>query len=183
VNERNDDRAIDWRRVKLVVFDVDGTLYRQRALRPRLAKDMLLHVIRHCNAEVPSVIRTYRQLRERLGAGAVAGFEAQLVGETPLPGRPRAIRRDQARREDHRYILRLPRARQDCRVGPRGGSVIRAAGVTPADTIMIGDRPERDGIAAQRAGTRCLIRSLRACPGWRTFTTYRSSIFTPLLDD
>ena len=90
MNAANDDAAIDWQRVKLVVFDVDGTLYRQRLLRMRVAGDMLLHVIRHCTAEVPSVIRTYRQLRERMGSAEVVGFEARLIGETSrLTGRSR----------------------------------------------------------------------------------------------
>jgi putative hydrolase of the HAD superfamily len=233
VNETNDGAAIDWQRVKLVVFDVDGTLYRQRMLRMRVAGDMLLHVIRHCTAEVPSVIRTYRQLRERMGSAEVVGFEARLIGETSrLTGRPRvrvqSIVQEWIDRRPlpHLAVARYPgvlelfaaikragttigifsdypahaklaalglaadlvKSASDDDMGvlkpnPRGLQlIIRAAGVTAADTIMIGDRPERDGIAARRAGTRCLIRSARACPGWRTFATYRSSIFTPLFD-
>lgn len=34
---------LDWDRLHLVVFDVDGTLYRQRPLRLRMARDLLFH--------------------------------------------------------------------------------------------------------------------------------------------
>ena len=36
---------LDWRAVKLVVFDVDGTLYRQRTLRLLMLRDRLSTVL------------------------------------------------------------------------------------------------------------------------------------------
>ena len=35
----------DWRDIRLVAFDVDGTLYSQRPLRLRMARDMVLHSV------------------------------------------------------------------------------------------------------------------------------------------
>ena len=35
----------DWKDIRLVVFDVDGTLYRQRPLRLRMARDLVLHAV------------------------------------------------------------------------------------------------------------------------------------------
>ena len=37
---------IDWDGVRLVVFDVDGTLYRQRPLRMKIARDLAAYTIR-----------------------------------------------------------------------------------------------------------------------------------------
>ena len=37
-------RPTDWASIRLVAFDVDGTLYRQRPLRLRMARDLAIHV-------------------------------------------------------------------------------------------------------------------------------------------
>lgn len=231
MNERRADGAIDWDRIDLIVFDVDGTLYRQSALRARMVKEMLLHVVRQRNVDVPSIVGTYRRVRDSMGADEVEGFEVRLVAETSRrTGRSRArvqsIVSEWIERRPLPYLaaVRYPgvlelfaaikrigtaigifsdyaahaklaalgleadfvRSASDEEVGvlkpnPKGlECLMREAGVTPARTIMIGDRPERDGLAARRAGARCLIRSSRACAGWRTFTSYRSPVFAPL---
>jgi len=67
---------------------------------------------------------------------------------------------------------------------PRGLEwLMQRAAVSPAATLMIGDRVERDGLAAQRAGTRCLIRSSRARRGWQTFAGFNDPLFAPMLSD
>jgi FMN phosphatase YigB (HAD superfamily) len=35
----------DWRDIRLVAFDVDGTLYKQRPLRLRMGRDMVLDTV------------------------------------------------------------------------------------------------------------------------------------------
>jgi putative hydrolase of the HAD superfamily len=66
---------------------------------------------------------------------------------------------------------------------PRGlEHLMRLAQVRPEQTVMIGDRVERDGLAAQRAGTHVLIRSDRPIPGWTTFKRFDDLIFAPLLN-
>jgi putative hydrolase of the HAD superfamily len=62
---------------------------------------------------------------------------------------------------------------------PRGlQHVMDLAGAMPAATLMIGDRPERDGAAARRCGAHALIKSGRRLPGWQTFASYRDVRFT-----
>jgi FMN phosphatase YigB (HAD superfamily) len=48
----------------------------------------------------------------------------------------------------------------------------------PANTILIGDRPERDGVAAQAANVRALIRSRKSLGGWQTFDRYDDPLFS-----
>lgn len=58
--------------------------------------------------------------------------------------------------------------------------VIELAKATPEQTIFIGDRIDRDGEAARRAGVRVLIRSKHARPGWLTFRDYHADLFHDL---
>lgn len=46
---------------------------------------------------------------------------------------------------------------------------------------LIGDRTDRDGLAARRAGARSLISSSRQIDGWQTFAGYEAAPFLPLL--
>ncbi|MGO9170557.1 MAG: HAD family hydrolase [Rhodomicrobium sp.] len=65
---------------------------------------------------------------------------------------------------------------------PKGLEVLIArAGATAARTILIGDRIERDGFAARRAGAKCLIRSRKPKEGWVTFDRYDAPLFAPFL--
>jgi putative hydrolase of the HAD superfamily len=65
---------------------------------------------------------------------------------------------------------------------PRGLQHLMAlAGSDPTRTVMIGDRAERDGEAARRAGTHALLRSDRQLPGWTTFRRFDDPVFAPLL--
>lgn len=71
----------DWGRIDLVVFDVDGTLYCQKKMRLLMAKDLLISVL---TAKTPSpikVLKTYRQIRERLGDEEQEDFERKLTSE------------------------------------------------------------------------------------------------------
>lgn len=56
-----------------------------------------------------------------------------------------------------------------------------AAGVTAQTTVVIGDRPDRDGLVARRVGARALIRSSKPIEGWQTFASYEDRLFDPLL--
>jgi len=63
--------SLPWPRIRLVVFDVDGTLYDQRPLR-RL---MLLTLLRHClvhprDLSLLRTLSTFRRLREELAEEA-----------------------------------------------------------------------------------------------------------------
>ncbi|HJV66351.1 MAG TPA: HAD family hydrolase [Geomonas sp.] len=66
---------------------------------------------------------------------------------------------------------------------PRGLQLLmERAAVKPEATVLIGDRAERDGLAARRAGARSLIRSARRIAGWQTFARYDDALFAPLQD-
>ena len=66
----------DWDDIRLVVFDVDGTLYRQRPLRLRMARDMLLYTLLNRDLNVIAVLAKYRRIRERLSDEQVSTSNA-----------------------------------------------------------------------------------------------------------
>jgi HAD superfamily hydrolase (TIGR01549 family) len=225
--------AIDWDGIRLVVFDVDGTLYSQKALRLRMLKDLVGHTIGSRSVETLKTLRHYRKLRETIGEQEIDGFESVLIARTAQKAgveqakvqalvrewielRPlahvRACRYPHvaelfaALKRRHKIIgifsdypavdkLRAMDLKADMVVSavdenvgilkpdPRGLAVIMAAaGVGPKETILIGDRTERDGEVARRAGTASLIRSNKPIEGWSCFANYRTPIFSPLLE-
>ncbi len=79
-------------------------------------------------------------------------------------------------------------AQDDCirllKPHPKGIEFLMSeAGFTAAETVLIGGRIERDGIAAQRAGPRCLIRSSKPKQEWQTFVRFDNPLFALLLSD
>ena len=64
---------------------------------------------------------------------------------------------------------------------PRGLHLLAEARVEPQSAVLIGDRLERDGFAAQRAGLRALIRSSNPIGGWHTFASYDGPMFSTIL--
>lgn len=64
---------------------------------------------------------------------------------------------------------------------PRGLEVLlKQAGIGPDRAVLVGDRTERDGEAARRAGVLPMIRSSRAVTGWQTFAHYADTLFDPV---
>jgi len=224
---------IDWKRIRLVAFDVDGTLYDQKAMRLRMLREIAGNVIKTRSLTVLRVLRTYRKLRESIGDDEIEDFEDVLVARTAeanglelatvraivaewMERRPiahiracrypnvvelfKALNRKgktigifsdyPARDKLNAMELRANHvvAAGDANVGilkphPRGLEVLmKAAGTNPAETIFIGDRIDRDGAAAHRAGATALIRSARPLDGWLHFPTYSDALFAPLFD-
>lgn len=224
--------AFAWEDTRLVVFDVDGTLYRQRSLRLRMLRDLLWHSLRRTDSRTLRILRTYRKLRESYGEREVVDFEAALIAATarehscteeharritvewiderPLPYLPacmypnvaalftaiRASGRLVGILSDYPAAAKLEHMGLSadhivCAVDPDVGvqkpnprgleRLIMAADATPEETVLIGDRAERDGLAARRAGAKVLLRSERPIPGWRCFSSYTDSLFQPLL--
>ena len=60
-------------------------------------------------------------------------------------------------------------------------AILKQTGVAPERALMIGDRFDRDAVAAARAGMRALIRSRRPHARWATFQGYDDVVFQPLL--
>ena len=224
--------AFDWRSIRLVVFDVDGTLYDQGRLRRRMAVEIALHCCFARSAEVIRVLGWHRRLRERLAERECEDFEVTLLSQTAeRTGLTEArIRELIAEWIERRPLRRLAACRYeklpalfaglrasgkivgvlsdypaaaklealglcadhvvwagDDGVGvmkphPRGLELLMArANKPPENTVLIGDRIDRDGFAAARAGARCLIRSAARPEGWTTFAHYGSALFAPVL--
>lgn len=222
----------DWNKVQLVVFDVDGTLYRQSTLRRRMLQQLLLHAFLKADLKPLRILSAYRHIRESLAVAETEEFEAILVSKTarkvgctlsvvdevvsewihrrPLQYLPScrypfllelfcAIKRKkkiigifsdypakekiQAMSLEADYIVSA-QDKEVCMLKPhpRGlETLMRVAGVEPSRTVLIGDRLDRDGAAAVRAGVTPLIRTAKSIAGWRTFATFEDAVFVPLL--
>lgn len=224
--------ARDWDRIKLVVFDVDGTLYDQRRLRVRMALDLMRHTLMARDLRPLLVLRAYRRIRERLAEQEVGSFETRLLAETVdttrySPHDVTEIVREWIERKPNAHLAAcrypgLPELfdgikRSGRSIGilsdypvhdkldalgltadhitsavdpdvdvmkphPRGlQTVIGKARATAETTVLLGDRVERDGIAAQRLGVRALIRSPKPITGWQTYASYNDALFAPFL--
>lgn len=224
--------SLGWDPIHLVVFDMDGTLYRQRQLRFRMARDILLHALLKRDANVIAVLAKYRRIRERLGDEQAVDFERALIAQTAeatasSPDRIRTIVSEWIERRRLKYLAacRYPGVPQlfaglrrsgrsigilsdypaqaklealgltadhivsagDDGIGllkphPKGlAFLIAAAGVTPQETLVIGDRADRDGLVARRVGAQALIRSSSPIEGWQTFTRFDDALFAPVL--
>lgn len=220
----------DWRDIRLVAFDVDGTLYRQRPLRLRMGRDMVLHTVAKRDLSAIGVISAYRRIRERLGDEEVVDFERVLIAETAKatsmsPESVQAIVSEWIETRPLRYLRSclfsgvpqlfagLQRAGRKigifsdypateklaamglaahhvvaaCDVGllkPHAKgleSLMAEASATARDTLFIGDRVDRDGIAGQRAGVRTLIRSSKPIEAFQTFKTFHDPLFDPFM--
>jgi FMN phosphatase YigB (HAD superfamily) len=222
----------DWDGVRLVVFDVDGTLYRQRPLRVRIARDLVAHVIWKRDLKVVSVLAKYRHVRERLGNEQVVDFDRLLIAETaaatasslevvraivfewievrPLsylarciyPGVPELFEGLRRQGKSIGILSDYPANEKLATMGltanhvvsagddgvrvlkphPRGlECLMAAAGAAADETVVIGDRADRDGLVARRAGARALIRSSKPVKGYQTFQRYDDEVFAPLL--
>lgn len=221
-----------WRDVGLVVFDVDGTLYGQHALRMIMARDLFLHALEFRSLTVLKVVGSYRRLRERLAHNEQPYFESRIVAEVAVEtGRTEnQVRMIIAEWIESRPLYYLRRYRfsglvdifdglrrhgkivgilsdypahaklhaldlvADIVVSPAeedGGllkphplglqRLMEQSGVEPTRTLMIGDRVDRDGLAATRAGVRWLLRSSWPRRECQTFRSFEDPLFAPLL--
>jgi HAD superfamily hydrolase (TIGR01549 family) len=222
--------AADWRDIRLVAFDVDGTLYRQRPLRLRIGRDMVIHVVAKRDRNAISVLSAYRRIRERLAAEEVFDFERVLIAETAKatsmsPESVHAIVSEWIETRPLRYLRSClfsgvpelfaglhragkkigifsdyPATEKLAAMGlaahhvvaasdvgllkphARGlQSLMAAASATARETLFIGDRADRDGVAGQRAGVRILIRSSKPIETFQTFKTFHDPLFDPFM--
>ena len=83
--------AIPWSRIRVVAFDIDGTLYDHRPLRRRMWCTLMAHCLaRPRDLTVLRTLRTFRRLREELAEEASEGIgrlqyerPATLLGLSP----------------------------------------------------------------------------------------------------
>jgi HAD superfamily hydrolase (TIGR01549 family) len=220
----------DWRDIRLVAFDVDGTLYRQGPLRLRMGRDMVLHAVAKCDLNAIRVVSAYRRIRERLAAEEVVDFERVLIADTAeatsmSPERVHAIVSEWIETRPLRYLKSclfsgVPQLFAGLeRAGKKIGifsdysateklaamglaahhvvaasdvgllkphatglqSLMAAASASARETLFIGDRADRDGVAGQRAGVRILIRSSKPIEAFQTFKTFHDPLFDPFM--
>lgn len=223
------ERAFDWRQIRLVAFDVDGTLYAQPPLRLRIAGALIAHTIRSGSIRTLALLRTYRKLREELGNDETPDFDQVLMHMVAQHHRldPELVRGIVVEWMEKRPLASLAKCRYPAVVDlfdrvrtsgrvlgvlsdypahaklkamsleadyvvsagevgllkphPRGLQRLMAlAEVTPDETVLIGDRLDRDGEAARRAGAACLLRSAKRVKGCRTFTRFDDPVFDGL---
>ncbi|QXQ07233.1 HAD hydrolase-like protein [Sphingosinicellaceae bacterium] len=212
------------------MFDVDGTLYRQKPLRWTMLRMLARDALASRSPRTLKVLADYRREREALADDGVEDFDAKLIAgvaartrlapavvegivadwiETrPLPHLRRAMVTGapalfEALRRSGRTIGVLsdyPAVAKIAALGLEANhivaardvglmkpsargllAVIAAAGASPAATVMIGDRDERDGAAADAAGVRVLLRSSPPVAGRVTFADFTDPVFAPLL--
>jgi FMN phosphatase YigB (HAD superfamily) len=65
---------VKWDQIRLVVFDLDGTLYDQRRLRAVMLLRLALHVANSRSLVVLHTLRAFRHCREKLGETLAADF-------------------------------------------------------------------------------------------------------------
>jgi phosphoglycolate phosphatase/putative hydrolase of the HAD superfamily len=75
---------IDWKRIDLVVFDVDGTLYDQRAMRARMLVRIAGEVLRTRSLDVPLTLARFRRCREELGSAPSGDFRRRQYEMTAI---------------------------------------------------------------------------------------------------
>lgn len=222
---------LDWRRIRIVAFDVDGTLYAQGPLRRRMAVELLLHVIRTRSLLDLQVLKAYRQIREQLADEEWSSFDQELIDRTShatgaSPVVIEACVREWIHRRPLRHLRRCRRPGVDelfeklrkraipigivsdypaleklSALGLAGDFVISAtdpeigylkphpaglnelisrAGVRPDELLYIGDRPERDGEAARRAGVQFLILG-SGSQGWPYINGFNDPVFSEVM--
>lgn len=221
----------DWDRIRLVVFDLDGTLYRQRPLRIAMAAELVAHSLRNRSFADMRTLSIYRREREALGERASDDFMTELVLDVARQtGRTRdAVDRLVAEWIEQRPLRHLRRSRVAgasevfdglrCRgvaigvwsdypvaaklaaldlaadhmrsacdgdilclkPGPKGLlAIMDAVGVGACETLMIGDRHDRDAAAAARAGVPAILRTAAAVPGHHCFRDFTDPLFAPV---
>lgn len=197
---------------RLVVFDLDGTLYRQGPVRRAMLVDLLRSGGTPGRLVRLRLLRRFRQLREDMALTAPQGFDAplfaQLARETGQDAGPlRALVTEWIEERPLRHLAaaRVPGAagffdalrrhgiivavwsdypvaaklvalglradHQICATDstvnalkPHPAGLVQAmarAGVSPHQTLMVGDRLPHDGAAAAAAGVDFLLRSNR----------------------
>ena len=75
---------VDWNGVRMVVFDVDGTLYDQRALRTAMLVSLFAYALKTRSLDVPIVLQAYRACRERLAVEMATDFIDRQFTDTAI---------------------------------------------------------------------------------------------------
>ena len=199
-----DHQDVNWKAIRVVIFDVDGTLYNQHLLRMKMVKELCWFYVFHPTKVYElKILRDFRNARELNAQAVVVDLESQQYRWASArsgvsPERVREVVEEWLLKRplpylfDCRYpaideFLNLLRKRgiiiaffsdypikdklaalqlssdvsvvtTDPRIGrlkpdPKGALYIaQTVGVMPKECVVIGDRDDRDGEVARRAG-------------------------------
>ena len=175
--------AVDWPRVRAVVFDVDGTLYDPRPLRLRMARELALRCLtRPATLGDARVLQTFRRTREELSDEEAAGIgrlqyerAAERAG-VPV-ARVEAVVAEWILERPLRHVAACPRSGirrlfarlrdEGRRLGvwsdyPAAGK-LEALGLR-ADAVVCATDPEVDRLKPQPAGLERILAALAVTP-------------------
>ncbi len=223
--------VVAWSKVRLVVFDLDGTLYDQRPLRRAMALELAKHSLRRRSLRTVETLRAFRRVRELLGRvqgddftneqfrltarlcgcseGEVRALAEEWIERRPLAHLPRykargidslfSALRATGRRiavwSDYPVIDKLAalglKADHVIWSGDQGVgrlkpdptgllALLEEAGITAEETLVIGDRMDRDAAGAAAIGVPALIRSAHG-GGKAIFRRFDDPPFAPIL--
>lgn len=100
--------SVDWSGIKLVVFDVDGTLYDQWPLRWDMARALIADSIQQRSLDTIRILSTFRRVRESLGDARDADALSEQFRRT---ARNRGCSEDHVRALVERWIEQEPLSR------------------------------------------------------------------------
>lgn len=225
--------SIDWQHIRLVVFDVDGTLYDQRCMRRRMIAELVRHCVVHPgDLRLLRLIGRFRRSREQLAEQEVEGIAElqyrRLAGELgmeipvlrqqlevwmlerPLKhlrrcrydsverffaalkqrGKTIAVLSDYPAREKlaalglEADILVSAVDPEVDRLKPHPAGlerVLSLARLSPQESLLIGDRDDRDGESARRIGMPYLLKCVGAPPDGGRFADF-SELLSSLVE-
>lgn len=74
--------TVDWTKIELVIFDVDGTLYRQSGLRLQMGLALAKNALLNRDLGTPLVLRKFRAIREELAERNAPNFAEEQFALT-----------------------------------------------------------------------------------------------------
>ncbi|HXG24577.1 MAG TPA: HAD family hydrolase [Chthonomonadales bacterium] len=179
---------IDRRHLKALLFDVDGTLYRQKPLRRAMALRLIRHYLLQpmCLLRTARILRAYREAQEDLrkgsrSEGSIANAQLQMAAERTGIG-VEAVANCVNRWMEQEPLALLPRFRQPgltellhaaCEKRLRLGVVsdypamekLRALGIARyVEVVVTAQEPEVNAFKPDPTGLKVALQRLRVAP-------------------
>ncbi|MFK0273896.1 HAD family hydrolase [Ensifer sp. NPDC090286] len=157
VGDRLPNGPVNWERVRLVVFDLDGTLYEQRRLRARMLLRLLADAARTRSLDTLRILRAFRDCREELGDALATGVTARQYELTAERcGRsPETVRKTVEEWMERRPLDLLPGCR--CRDVERVFAGLAAQGKTLA---VLSDYPALEKLKVLGLGADIVVSAM-----------------------
>ncbi|MGA2894839.1 MAG: HAD family hydrolase [Xanthobacteraceae bacterium] len=171
LRERLAEQEVSGFETILIAETADATGYALERVRSIVAEWIERRPLAYLRAcRYPGVAELFAGLRRR-------GKTIGIVSDYPAGAKLAALGLE----ADH-VVCASDKAVGLLKPNPRGlCAVIEAAGTSPRQTVLIGDRADRDGEAARRIGAWALIKSPRPIEDWQTFADFDDAVFGNLL--